>query len=61
MPCAVTSIPPHFVVNAMSTIVLSVLTTCLWGQDCLLDTTHVTRIVEVEFTAVVLCCVLCAL
>ena len=44
------STPPHFVVNVMQIIVLIVLTHALTG--------YVTRVEEVEFSALVLCCVL---
>ena len=61
VPFAVKSIPPHLVVNAMSTIVLSVLTHAFVGTRLFIR--H-TCLEELEFTVVCyvvcLCCVVCA-
>ena len=57
---AARSAPPHFVVNVMRIILQSVLTHTFVGTKLFIGTiTHVTFVVQLEFTAFVLCCVFC--
>ena len=55
MHCAPGRTPPHFVVNVMQIIVLSLLTYTLVRTKLCVDMGYVTRVEEVEFSALVLC------
>ena len=57
--CAPRSTPPHFGVNVMTIIVLSVLTHTLVVTKLFIGIPQITCVVEVKFAALVFCCVLC--
>ena len=57
--CVPRCTPPHFVVNVMKMMVLSVLIHTLVGAKLFICTMYVTCVEEVKLMALVLCCVLC--